>query len=155
MSLFDDIKATETPGKSGEEFFYAQAIYGCFSDIERLKAEGFTLTTICKFLEKKGVLPTGSDPRSFRQAFRRESDRRKQVILKEESVYGTSTKGMKLKETASKHELSGASANKTKQESGNPVISVKLQNSKIGPQTNPDNTFKIAPIDPDDLPDIN
>ena len=130
MSLFDDIKATETPGKSGVGFFYAQAIYGCFSDIERLKTEGFTLTTICKFLEKKGVLPTGSDPRSFRQAFHREAERRKQAILKEESVHDASTKGMKHEEIASKHELPGANANKTKREPGNPVISVKLQNSK-------------------------
>ena len=155
MSLFDDIKATETPGKSGGEFFYAQAIYSYFSDIEKLKAEGFTLTTICKFLEKKGVLPISSDPRSFRRAFRREAERRKQVIAKEENVHDTSTKGMKLKENAPKHEFSGVSANEVKREPGNSVISVKLKNSKSGPQINPDNTFKIAPVDPDDLPDIN
>ena len=155
MNLFDDIKATEIPGNSGGEFFYAQAIYSYFSDIEKLKAEGFTLTTICKYLEKKGVLPTNSTPRSFRRAFRREVERRKQVIAKEKNIHDTSTKGMKLKENAPKHEFSEVSANKAKREPENTVISVKLKDSKAGSQINPDYTFKIAPVDPDDLPDIN
>jgi hypothetical protein len=31
---------------------------------------------------------------------------------------------------------------------------VKAKSGKPGLQINPDNTFRIAPVDPDDLPDV-
>jgi len=154
VSLLDDIKLTETPGKHGGEFSYAQAIYAYFDEIEKLKSEGFTLATICKFLEKKEVLPINANPYSLRRAFRRELNRRKQAVSKEESVHDTAKKDMKLKRNAPQREPSRASATEIKQEAENMTISVKPKNSKAGPQVNPDNTFKIAPVDPDDLPDV-
>ena len=147
MRLSEEIRATEMPGKRGGDFFYAQAIYGYFDEIEKLRAEGFTLTTICKFLEKKGMLPTDSDPRSFRRAFRRESVRRQRSTSMEVKVQ----KRMKVKETISKREFLDVSM-KPKQEIA--VTPAKPKKSSSGPQINPDNTFKIAPIDPDDLPDM-
>ena len=144
MRLLDDIRATETPGKRGGEFFYAQVIYGYFDEIEKLKAEGFTMTTICKFLEKKGALPTNSDPRSFRRGFRREAARRQRTTSREVNVSGTAKKGIKPR-------ISEASV---KQRAEIPVIPTKAKNDRSGLQVNPDNTFTIAPIDPDDLPDM-
>lgn len=147
--ILEDIRSTEVPGKHGGTFFYAQAIYACFGDIQELKAEGFTLATICKFLKKKSLLPPDADPHSFRRAFRREIARRKrtgkakEVNVKKGSMIGD----------ASKHEVS---ATDTK-EKRNPVPSVSPVNPVSGKtelQINPDNTFKISPIDPDDLPDI-
>jgi len=145
VSLLDDIRVTETPGKRGGEFSYAQAIYTYFDEIEKLKAEGFTLATICKFLEKKEILPINASPYSFRRAFRREAVRRKRAILKEDNAHGTSKKGMKPKENAPKHEPSRVSVNEVKREP---------KSNKVGPHINPDNTFRIAPVDPDDLPDM-
>ena len=148
MNFLEDIRATEMPGKRGGEFSYARAIYAYFDEIKKLKAEGFTLTTICNFLEKKGALPTDSDPRSFRRAFRREAVRRQKTILKEENINDTAKKGIKAKANIPKDE--GA-----KQKPEVPVIPVKPKNKRSGPQINPDNTFNITPVDPDDLPDIN
>jgi hypothetical protein len=150
VGLLDEIRAMENPGKRGGEFVYAQVIYACFSEIQKLKAEGFTLTTICKFLERKGTLPAGSDPRSFCRAFRRENIRRKQVASKEGNIRHTAKEIVKTKENALKHEISGTSA---KQEPEIPFVPAKPKMNP-GVQMNPDNTFKIAPIDPDDLPDI-
>jgi hypothetical protein len=109
----DEIRETETPGKRGGEFVYAQAVYGCFDEIEKLKVEGFTLTTICKYLERKGLLPANSDPRSFCRAFRRrrEAARRRQTALKEGNVHDTVKKILKSKENAPKHEILGSGSN--------------------------------------------
>jgi hypothetical protein len=153
VGLLEEIREMETPGKRGGEFVYAQAVYGCFSEIEKLKAEGFTLTTICRFLERKEILPAGSDPRSFCRAFRRrrEADRRKQAILKEGNISGTEKETTKPKENAPKREISGTNA---KQEPEASFAPARPKNRKPGLQINPDNTFRIAPIDPDDLPDV-
>ena len=151
MNLLEEIKETEIPGKGGGGFFYAQVVYGHFDAIEKLKVEGFTLTTICRFLEKKGALPPNADPHSFRRAFRREIARRQRVISKEVKVNDTAKKRMESKENISKHEILEASM---KQNLEAPIITTKPKNSKARPQINPDNTFRIAPIDPDDLPDI-
>ena len=149
VSLLDDIRVAETPGKRGGEFLYAQAIYAYFDEIEKLKAEGFTLATICKFLEKKEALPIGSNPYSFRRAFRREAARRKRIKPKEENIYDTEKKDVKDKKNDLKRETLSA-----KREPIKPIIPVKPKSSNTGTQINPDNTFKIAPIDPDDLPDV-
>ena len=151
MSLLEDIRATETPGRRGGEFFYAQVIYGHFGEIEKLKAEGFTLTTICKFLEKKGALPSGSDLRSFRRAFRRETASRQRAISKEVNINDTTKKGIKTGENVFKREISETSV---KQRSEVSAAAAKLKNSRSRPPINPDHTFSIAPIDPDDLPDM-
>lgn len=151
MSLLEEIRETEIPGKRGGEFVYAQAVYGCFSEIEKLKAEGFTLTTICRFLEKKEMLPAGSDPRSFCRAFRRrrEALRRKQAALKEGNIGGATKRTMKPKENSPKGEISETSA---KQEPEVSFAPVKPKSRKPGLQINPDNTFEITPLDPEDLP---
>jgi DNA-binding transcriptional MerR regulator len=157
VSLLEGIRETETPGKRGSEFVYAQAVYGCFGEIEELKAEGFTLATICKYLESKGVLPAGSDPRSFCRAFRRrrEAARREQATLKERNkemnISDTTKKTVTSKENTSKREISEASV---RQEPKVSFVPAKPKSGKPGLQINPDNTFNIAPIDPDDLPDI-
>ena len=152
MRLLEDIRATETPGKRGGEFFYAQMIYGYFDEIEKLKGEGFTLTTICKFLEKKGALPEKSDPRSFRRAFRREAARRQRAISKEVKVNDTAKKEVKGGENIPRRDVSEAGV---KQKPEIPFTPAKSKSSRGRLQINPDNTFNITPIDPDDLPDIN
>jgi hypothetical protein len=151
VSLLGEIRKTEAPGRRGCEFVYAQVIYGCFGEIEKLKAEGFTLTAICKYLERKEVLPADSDPRSFCRAFRREAARRKQTTLKERNISDTTKKTLKSKENAPKREISETSAQQRSEASFTPA---KPKSGKSGVQINPDNTFNIAPIDPDDLPDI-
>jgi DNA-binding transcriptional MerR regulator len=148
VGLLEDIRKTEKPGRSGRAFFYAQAIYAHFKEIEELKAEGFTLATIRKFLESKGVLPAGSDTRSFCRAFRREAARRKQVELKEVNADEVRKNGSKGRD-APKREVQAAGV---KQGSGVPSIPTKAHKGKAGVQINPDNTFTISPVDPEDLP---
>jgi DNA-binding transcriptional MerR regulator len=151
VNLLDEIRATEMPGKRGGDFFYAQAIYAYFSEIEALQAEGFTLATICKFLEKKDVLPKDSDPYSFRRAFSREAIRRKRATPKEVNINDTAKKGINTKANASKGNVSEI---RSKHRPDASVIPVKPKNNRTGPLINPDNTFTITPVDPDDLPDI-
>jgi 2-keto-4-pentenoate hydratase/2-oxohepta-3-ene-1,7-dioic acid hydratase in catechol pathway len=151
VSFLEDIREEEVPGKRGGDFFYAQVMYSHFDEIEKLKAEGFTLTIICKFLEKKGALPTNSDLHSFRRAFRREAARRQRVNSKEVNVNDTAKKGIKTGENVSKHE---ASVVNVRQRPEVPFIPVKPKNNSSRPEINPDNTFTIKPINPDDLPDV-
>jgi hypothetical protein len=151
VSLLEEIRETEAPGKRGDEFVYARAIYGYFSEIEKLKAEGFTLTTICRFLEKKEILPAGSDPRSFCRAFRRrrEAASRKQPMRKEAHTDDTAKKTVTHKRDVPKHETAGTTAGRKPEVSFTPA---RPKNTKTGLQINPDNTFEISPIDPEDLP---
>ena len=151
VNLLEDLKASEAPGRRGGDCLYAQAIYSNFDEIVKLKADGFTLMTICKFLEKKGALPKDSDPHSFRRAFRREGTRRLRVTSKEVNVNDTTKKDMKVKENIPKIESSDVSV---KQKSEASVIPAKPRNSKPKPSINPDYTFDMAQIDPDDLPDL-
>ena len=151
MNLLEDLKASEAPGRHGGDCLYAQAIYNNFDEIVKLKADGFTLMTICKFLEKKGALPKDSDPHSFRRAFRREAIRRQRVTSKEVNVNDTTKKDMKPKESISRRETSDTSVKKKSEAS---VIPAKPKNSKPKPSINPDYTFDMAKIDPDDLPDL-
>ena len=110
------------------------------------------MTTICKFLEKKEILPINSAPHSFRRAFRREIARRKQTLLKEENINNTTKKIIKTGDNISKHKVSRKNE---KQELEIPITPAKTKSGKTGLQINPDNTFRIMPVDPDDLPDIN
>jgi DNA-binding transcriptional MerR regulator len=119
VSLFEDIRATEMPGKRGGEYLYAQAIFAYFNEIEKLKAEGFTMATICKFLEKKEVLPNNSDPYSFRRAFRREVVRRERAISQEVNINDNVKKGMKIKGNTSKNRIFEINAT---QRPGIPVV---------------------------------
>lgn len=74
--ILAEIRNVASPGRSGKAYPYAQTIYACFSEIEKLIDAGFTMATICKYLEGEGVLPNGADIHSFRRAFRREVARR-------------------------------------------------------------------------------
>jgi hypothetical protein len=146
--MLADIRETELPGRRGGASHYAGAVRACFAEIQGLIGEGFTLFTICKYLEKKGVLPPGADARSFCRAFGRERSRRerptkwKKAKIKEKSVKNDNTAKM-MDATAAKQEP-GLSP----QQCQSPIKSgARLQ-------INPDNTFKIEPIDLDDLPDF-
>jgi hypothetical protein len=56
LGILAGIRDSESPGRRGGGFHYARAIYAYFTEIQELKAEGFTMATICKFLEKKDQL---------------------------------------------------------------------------------------------------
>ena len=141
------IRETELPGRRGGAPHYARTVYACFAEIQNLTAEGFTLSTICKFLERKGVLPQGADTRGFCRAYRREVERRERPVR---------SKRAKAKEVSVRND----NAAKLTEATG-----AKREPAMIGKQTpppvepkgglrlNPDNTFKIEPIDPGDLPD--
>jgi hypothetical protein len=145
--LLAGIRETELPGRRGGAFHYAKTVYACFAEIQSLTAEGFTLSTICKFLEKKGVLPQGADARGFCRAYRREktrrecSARRKKTKVREVSVKNSYT--AKLTEVTEAEQEPGM----TGKQAPSPV------GHRGGLRINPDNTFKIEPINPDDLPD--
>ena len=151
MNLLEEIRTTETPGKRGGEFLYAQAVYSCFSDIEILKAEGFTLATICKYLEKREILPKNSDPHSFCRAFRREIKRRQRAELKEVNTDDTTKRNINTEENFQKRDVSKISEQKKPEI---PFIPARAKNGKAGLHVNPDNTFKMPPKDLDDMPDI-
>jgi hypothetical protein len=144
--ILDDIRKTESPGRSGGEFPYARAVYAYFPEIQGLMEEGFTLATICKFLVKKGVLPAGADTHSFCRAFRREKARRERAKPKERKMKG----GTANKDNATK----SATASNARLE---PVNLPPQPPAPVNPegrlQVNPDNTFVIRPIDPSLLPD--
>jgi hypothetical protein len=148
-SILEEVRKTETPGKRGV-FAYAGAIYRYFEDIRELKAEGFSLVTICKFLAEKGILPINYDTHSFRRAFQREAARRRRV---ENSKGGVRRAAIKNVSTgnAAKREIPAIGAEQEPRDSSIPPEPLA---GKAGVQINPDNTFTIRPIDPDDLPDI-
>jgi hypothetical protein len=146
--MLADIRETELPGRRGGASHYARTVCACFAEIQGLIAEGFTLSTICKFLEKKGVLPPGADVRSFCRAFNRERSRRerpakrKRAKTKEESVKNDNAANM-MGATAAKQEP-GMTGKQTPH----------VTEPKGGLWLNSDNTFKIEPIDLGDLPDF-
>ena len=143
-----DIRQTELPGRKGSVFHYARTVYACFADVQNLIAEGFTLATICKYLEKKGALPSGADTRSFCRAYRREKIRRERSVRQKK----TTVKEVSVKNdnVAKLTEATGA-----KRE---PAMTDKHTQPPVEPKDglrlNSDNTFKIEPIDFDDLPDF-
>jgi hypothetical protein len=143
-----DIRETELPGRRGGVFHYARAVYACFAEIQNLISEGFTLSTICKFLERKGILPPGADVRSFCRAFRREKTRRERSAKR---------KSKNAKEALVKNDnaVKLTETNNAKRETGTPDIQTQPTVKPGGRlQVNPDNTFVIKPIDFDGLPDF-
>jgi hypothetical protein len=146
--ILADIRDTELPGRKGGVFHYARTAYAYFEDIQNLIAEGFTLSTICKYLEKKGVLPLGADIRSFCRAFNREKARRERSAKRKKA---------NVKEVSAKNDNSAKLTEVTgaKRETGAPVIKIQpTVDPRCGPRINPDNTFRIEPVDPYDLPDF-
>jgi hypothetical protein len=147
LGALADIRETERPGRRGDAFCYASAVYACFTEIQGLVSEGFTLTTICRFLEKKCILPAGADARSFCRAYRRERSRRERPIRQKKTKVREVSKNddtTKLTETTgAKHE---------------PSMTGKRTPPLVEPggglRLNPDNTFKIETVDLDDLPDF-
>jgi hypothetical protein len=143
-----DIRETEQPGRRGGAFYYARSVYACFAEIQGLVSEGFTLTTICKYLEGKGVLPAGADARSFCRAYRRERSRRERPVRQKK----TKTREVSVKNDSMTKFTETTS---TKQEPGTTGKQTPLPiEPRGGLRLNPDNTFEIEPIDPDDLPDF-
>ncbi|MDR1581006.1 MAG: hypothetical protein LBS35_11665 [Synergistaceae bacterium] len=141
------IRETELPGRRGGVSHYARAVYACFDDIQALISEGFTLSTICSFLEKKGVPPAAADPRSFCRAYRRECSRREQSAKQKKA---------KAKEVA-KHDsavkLAESSAAKAEQGLSPPQYQAPVI-SAGATRLEPGNKFKIEPINLGDLPDF-
>lgn len=148
-NLLADIRAEESPGRRSYTFFYAQAICIHFIEVQELRAEGFSMATICRFLEKKGALPVGADPHSFCRAYSREDVRRKRATKYKEQER-TNGRSEKKNEAAGIAAISGDERKPSLPTSPLPGAS----KSKTGVQINPDNTFRIEPIDPDDLPEI-
>ena len=147
LDILADIRKTESPGRKNGAFLYAKAIYGYYVEIQELSDEGFTLATICSYFQKKGILPDEADVHSFRRAFRREVARRKKA---------TKTKEARKKNITEKKELTQktpAAPNVVPKADTEvrPIASAKCTQCL---KVNPDNTFEIRPVDPDDLPDI-
>lgn len=147
QSMLADIRETESPGRSGRDFPYAKTVYACFAEIQNLTAEGFTLSTICKYLTKKGALPPGADSRSFCRAFRKERARRERFETQKKSRTRRPVKN----DDAGK--LGEATGTKQGVSLPAPAYRTHVEPDK-GARLNPGNTFEIEPIDPDDLPDF-
>jgi DNA-binding transcriptional MerR regulator len=146
--ILADIRETETPGRRGGVSHYARAVYACFDEIRVLTSEGFTLATICDFLKKKGILPAGADARSFCRAFRRERMRREQAEKRKNAKKKGAAKNdgaVKLAGETSAKQEPGASAPQHQ-------ATVKPDDGRL--RLEPGNTFKIKPINPNDLPDF-
>ena len=145
--IVGDIRKTESPGRKTDTFSYAKAIYTYYEEIEQLTAEKFTMTTICKYLEGKGALPNDADVHNFRRAFRRERARREKLAMAQKKKSRKSVS--KTKSPATSIPLANAEERKIA-----PVRKQAAKETGAGVRINPDNTFRIKPIDPDDLPDI-
>jgi hypothetical protein len=147
--ILADIRETELPGGRGVASHYARTVYSCFAEIQCLIAEGFTLSTICKYLEKKEVLPPGADNRSFCRAFSRERSRRERFVKQRK-------KG-KIKEESANNDNAAKmmDINAAKQEPGMAgKQTLPVTEPKVGLRLNSDNTFKIEQIDLSYLPDF-
>lgn len=140
-----DIRETEYPGRNGD-FPYARLVSACFEEIAELKDEGFSMATIRRFLEKKGALAPGSDPRSFCRAFRREFARR----MRRAKSKGMRDKAANVRSVASDRPVPAETKTKVVHESAKP----NSRKPARGLQVNSDNTFTIRPIDENDLPEI-
>lgn len=147
LDILADIRKTASPGRRGGNSPYAQAMYDYYAEIVELQSEGFTMATICKYLESKSALPNGADEHSFRRAFRREADRRKRTRKHKE------TRRKDAPETKMPTNTTSASAAPAIKANLFPQVTAPIK-PVAGLRVNPDNTFAIRPIDPDDLPDI-
>jgi DNA-binding transcriptional MerR regulator len=134
----EEARKNHVPGRAGEfpHARYARAAYLYFDEILELRADGFSLATVCKVLEARGVLPEGADRRSFCRAVRKESARRERA------------ERLRMGDTGRRAEK------RERTEPSTARSSIDCGESGAGLRINPDNTFTIRPIDPDDLPDI-
>lgn len=150
LNILVDIREMESPGRRGCVSPYAQVIYGYYTEIQELLDDGFTMATVCSYFEKKGVLPDNADKHSFRRALRRETARRKKA---------RKPKNLGNKNASEQKEI--ATTLTKEPEAFTPRVTSDLRElqrvqgkSAKGLEVNPDNTFAIRPIDPDDLPDF-
>jgi DNA-binding transcriptional MerR regulator len=142
----EETRKNHAPGRAGE-FPYARAAYSYFDEILELRADGFSLATVRKVLEARGVLPEGADRRSFCRAVRHESARRARAEM-------SRRKGAASGEEPRNEEARGYAAGRERTAPpGAAVAYPDGPESGAGLRINPDNTFTIKPIDPDDLPD--
>ena len=149
LDILTEIRETEMPGRGGAASPYAQIIYEYYAEIEELVGEGFAMVAICRYFQKKGVLASDADVHSFRRAFRRENLRRKRAGKSNESKRKSSSE----KKEAVKQQEEKSHVPKAKEQKEIPVPQPTAKAS-TALQVNPDNTFAIRPIDPDDLPDF-
>jgi hypothetical protein len=160
---------TQTPPDSGNFCRkYAETARAAFDEIKALREEGIGLLAIAKGFESEGMLPQNPDPSTLGRALKREERKRARMASakwapnagNEMESGSDATKPLAAKllpcgsaQKGVKRELFSPELENGK---GSKTLSIPAKTGihKTGLQINPDNTFTIRPIDPDDLPDI-
>lgn len=145
-----EILREETPlGRHAN--IYIALVRERFDTIRLMREKKFNFVQICRAFVNARLLPEDADARYLRQAFKRELGKRE----KKGSSAALINANLKQipRQLAAKPEKS---AHIRKMEEIQPVSTVPNDRKYVRPglQVNPDNTFVIRPIDPDDLPDI-
>jgi hypothetical protein len=148
------IKVRVSPDNGNSRRQYAETVHSAFDEIKALRAERIGLSVIAKGFESEGMLPKNPDPNTLGRALKREERRR---AARQASNYGNAAKkGPDIR----KPFVREAAQIDTKREpfparsEDGKEIQIRTVSGKAGLQINPDNTFSIRPIDPDDLPEI-
>ena len=153
------IKARVSPSNGNSRRKYAETVHAAFDEIKALREERVGLSMIAKGFESEGMLPRNPDPNALGRALKREERRR---TARQASNTGNEMKSeldtakrlpRESAQMVTKREPFSAGLGNGK-ENQIRAVSGKTSLHKTGLQINPDNTFTIRPIDPDDLPEI-
>jgi hypothetical protein len=148
------IKARVSTDNGNSRRQYAGTVHSAFDEIKALREERIGLSVIAKGFESEGMLPPNPDPNALGRALKREERRR--AARQASNCGNAAEKGSNIRkpfvrESAqidTRRELFSAASEDGKE------IQIRAASGKAGLQINPDNTFTIRPIDPDDLPEI-
>jgi hypothetical protein len=117
-----------------------------YEKIQKLKKDGFSYDIICEVFVENRLLPDSANPKSLCVAFLREKKRRERKAMSAPNDQDTKENrpGVQAKFPQRATLSSGVPAK--------PQVVAMTATGRTGVEINPDNTFKIRPIDPEDLP---
>ena len=162
MRAVEHIRARASPVRNNILFSYARTAHTSFEEVEALRLEGYSFITISQEFAVRGLLPQDADPYSFSRAFRREAAKRQRLYGSKDAKKETQSAGNDTRETVAKPAKNDSKPDvkqPQRQEKSNdfpasPATVKEKKSFRAGLQVNPDNTFVIRPIDPNDLPEI-
>jgi hypothetical protein len=68
------------PIRRRDDVSYAMVVKTGYEEILRLREDGYSYDVICEVFAEKGLFPNGANPKSFRSAFLRETNRREKKL---------------------------------------------------------------------------
>jgi hypothetical protein len=150
------VKARASPGIRDPDRKYAETAYAAFDEINALREERNGLALIAEGFAAVGMLPQDPDPSALGRALKREEARRERIKTRKQVSNASGTAEINLGANPSGGGAAESPAILKRLQCREDVEIMKIPTAPVseGLQLNPDNTFVIRPIDPNDLPDI-